>query len=242
VPVLHLPRCRSQGAFRSSSELASAIRHRAAFAVIRGPHPALRSRSLAVRALPPASRSLRARLLDEVPGFGAVLIARPACVTDRGAGLVADRRSVPEPVAGGEIAVALGACSRSSGESPATSLGCLLDRERSESPVSPHPLHMRLDPEGSRFLLSPHSVPLEFLPVPSGARHAPRNSGSCRGHVRGGRNPMGTRPEPIEDFGPHRRDGGPDGATLRRLRRALLAIRFRIGSITHTKARDGLRP
>jgi hypothetical protein len=41
----------------------------------------------------PAFRSLRARLRHEVPGFGGVLIARPARVMDRGAGLSADRRS-----------------------------------------------------------------------------------------------------------------------------------------------------
>jgi hypothetical protein len=63
-------------------------------------------------------RSLRARLRHEVPGFGAVLIARSARVTDRGAGLVADRRSVPEPAAGGEAAVASEAGSRPSGGSP----------------------------------------------------------------------------------------------------------------------------
>jgi hypothetical protein len=60
---------------------------------------------------------------------------------------------------------------------------------------SPHSVPNRLDPEASRFRLSPHSVPLEFLAVPRGAASAPRNSDSCRGHVRGGRNWVGTRRE-----------------------------------------------
>jgi hypothetical protein len=75
--------------------------------------------------------------------------------------------------------------------------GYLLDPEGSESPLSPHSHPMRLDPEGSRFRLSPHSVPLEFLLVPGRAGSAQRNSDSCPRHVRGGRNSMGTRPEPI---------------------------------------------
>jgi hypothetical protein len=62
---------------------------------------------------------------------------------------------------------------------------------------SPHSVPIRLDPERSRFLFSPHSVPLEFLPVPGGAGSAPRNLESLsRMRARPqepGRNPAGTR-------------------------------------------------
>lgn len=40
---------------------------------------------------------------------------------------------------------------------------------------------MRLDPEGSRFRISPHSVPPEFFPVPGERGFAPRNWDSSRG-------------------------------------------------------------
>jgi hypothetical protein len=154
--------------------------------------PALRSRSLAVRALlrPPVAPSAPPL---EVPGFGAVLlIARSACVTDRGAGRTSgsplgvraggrwrDSRRPPEPA------------SRPSGGSPSRLRVCSIVKG-----PSPHSVPIRLDPEGSRFLLSPHLVPLEFLPVPGESGSAPRDLDSCRGHVRGGRNSMGTRREP----------------------------------------------
>jgi hypothetical protein len=77
--------------------------------------------------------------------------------------------------------------------------GCLLDREWSGSPLSPQSLPMRLDPEGSRFRIGPHSVPLEFLPVPERAGSALRNPDSRRDTCSAagtrwepGRNPSGT--------------------------------------------------
>jgi hypothetical protein len=117
VPVLTSLLAASHASSSRRPSSPSAIRHMAFLAVIRGP----RWRSGPVRT-PPSQRSsglrsLRARLRNEVPGFGAVLIARSAVVTDRGAGLPADPRSLTEPAAGGETAVALGACSRPSGGS-----------------------------------------------------------------------------------------------------------------------------
>jgi len=136
VPVPHLPRCCSARAFRSSAELASAIRQKGSLRGDPRSSPALRSRSLAVRALLRGLRLLRARLPREVPGFGAVLIARSARVTDRGARLPADLRSVSEPAAGAR---------QPSPSEPARGqavdrchvFGCLLDREGFESPLSP---------------------------------------------------------------------------------------------------------
>jgi len=147
---------------------------------------------------PPASRLLRARLPREVPGFGAVLIACSARVMDRGTGLPADLRSVAEPAAGGETVVRLGACSR-----PAVDrrhvFGCLLDREGSESPLSPQSLPIRLDREGSRFRSSPHSVPLSSSPC-LGKRDPRHGTRIPVGDLRAaagtrwelGRNPSGT--------------------------------------------------
>jgi hypothetical protein len=132
--------------------------------------------SLAIRALLRGLRLLRARLRREVPGFGAVLIARRACVTDRRAGLPADLRSVPRAGGRWRDSRRLGACSRPSGGSSHV-FGCLLDREGSESPFSPQSLPVRVDPEGSRFRLSPHPVRPGFLPVPGGAESAPRGLG-----------------------------------------------------------------
>jgi hypothetical protein len=98
--------------------LPSAIRHKLPFADHRGPC----GRSGPVRS--PSELSLQPPFAPsapppEVPGFGAVLIAPPAPVTDRVAGLLADLRSVPGPVAGGEVADRpRRPCSRPSGGSP----------------------------------------------------------------------------------------------------------------------------
>lgn len=52
---------------------------------------------------------------------------------------------------------------------------------------------------------------------------------------------MGTRPDALGDWRGHRRGGGPCGATHRPLRRAPLAVRFRIASITPYKGERGLQ-
>ena len=100
--------------------------------------------------------------------------------------------------------------------------GCLLDREGSESPLSPQSLPVRLDPEGSRFRISPHSVPLGFLPVLGERDPRPETripvADTCAAAELDG-NSMGTRREPIEDLR-RRRGGRSGGATLRPLRRA----------------------
>jgi hypothetical protein len=100
----------------SPSRTASSGRRPSSPSVIRLRAPSRTPRSLPASSVPSRSPSERSSGLPfapsaplrEVPEFGAVLIARPARVTDRGAGLPADLRSVPEPAAGGEEAVALG--------------------------------------------------------------------------------------------------------------------------------------
>ena len=99
---------------------------------------------------------------------------------DRAAGVPADRRSVSEPAAGGETAVALEPARGQAVDHRASSVVCSIVKD-----PSPHSVPIRLDPEGSRFPFSPHSVPLEFLPVPGGAGSGPRNSDSCRGQGNG---------------------------------------------------------
>jgi hypothetical protein len=98
--------------------------------------PALRSRSLAVRALlsPPVAPSAPPR---EVPRFGAVSIARSAGVRDRRAGLPADLRSVAEPVAGGKEAVRPRKPACGQAVDRRYVLGCRGDRAESESPTTP---------------------------------------------------------------------------------------------------------
>jgi hypothetical protein len=60
----------------------------------------------------------------------------------------------------------------------------------------PHSVPTRLDREGLRFRLSPHSVPLESPPRAWGAGSVPRDSDSCRVHVRGAGNSVGTGGSP----------------------------------------------
>jgi len=114
----HLPPCRSQGVLRSPARArlrpsGSGQPSRASAAVCSASGP--------VR--PPSEhfsgpRVHRARLRYEVPGFGAVPMLVPLASQNRRAALAADRRSVSKPAAGGETAIALGACSRPSGGSP----------------------------------------------------------------------------------------------------------------------------
>ena len=105
---------------------------------------------------------------------------------------------------------------------------------------SPQSVPIRHDLARSRFLLSSDSALLEFLAVPgvSGVRAKgiglPVGTPARRRELGG--SSVGTRPEPIRDLRRRRRGGGPGGATLRPLRRPLLAFRFRSASITHTKA------
>jgi hypothetical protein len=200
--------------------------------------PALRSHSLAVRALlrPPPAPSAPPR---EVPGFGAVLIARPAGVMNPGAGLprisarcpsrrpVARQPSPSEPARGQAV-------------DRRHVFGCLLDREGSESPLSPRSLPIRLDPEGSRFRLSPHPVPLEFLPVPEerDPRHGTRVPVGDTCAATGTRWELGGEPIGGLASPPTRQARWCHAATATA---CPLAVRFRIASITLTKARDGLR-
>jgi hypothetical protein len=135
------------------------------------------------------------------------LIARSARAMDRGAGLPADLRSVPEPVAGGEVAVAVGACSRpSSGSLSTSSVVCSIVKG-----PSPHSVPIRspcgsiLRNRGSESV--PVRSPLSSSPC-LGAGSAPGNSDFCRRPVRGGRNSMGTQPEPIGDMRRRPRRGG----------------------------------
>jgi len=240
VPVPHLPRCCSARAFRSSAELASAIRQKGSLRGDPRSSPALRSRSLAVRALLRGLRLLRARLPREVPGFGAVLIARSARVTDRGARLprISARCPSRRPVRDSRRPRSLLAAKR--WIAVTSSVVCSIVKGS-----SPHSVPNRLDPEASRFRLSPHSVPLEFLAVPRGAASAPRNSDSCRGHVRGGRNWVGTR---RELGGNHRGLASPPARPRAWRCHASTATTsprgspVPIASITHTKARDGFLP
>jgi len=86
----------------------------------------------------PAFRSLRARLRHEVPGFGADLIARPARVMDRGAGLPADRPSGSQAGCRWRDSRRPRMPARGQAVDRRDVFGCLLDREGSESPFSPH--------------------------------------------------------------------------------------------------------
>jgi hypothetical protein len=158
------------------------------------------------------------------PGSGAVRIARPVCVVDRGTGLPADRRSVSEPVAVARTPSSSDACSRPSGGSLSV-FGCLLDRERSESPTQ-SPFGSILRNRGS------DSVPIRSLLSSSpclGERDPRTGLGFLSGtHAR--RRELGrNRREPICAVHRHRRRGRPGGATLPPLRRAPVAVRFRIG-------------
>jgi len=94
------------------------IRRGYPFAVIHGAHSGAPVSSARRPSARPASRLLRARLLNEVPGFGAVCsLVRLASLT---VAPVLPRTSAggPEPTARGEGAVALGACSRRTSGSP----------------------------------------------------------------------------------------------------------------------------
>jgi hypothetical protein len=117
----------------------------------------------------PSERSCAASAFSErasvvrCPGFGAVLIARSARVTGRGAGLVADPRSVSESAGGGEEAVALGACSRPMRWIPVTSsVVCSIVKGS-----SPHSVPVRLDPERD---CGSDSVPIRSPWVPPRAK------------------------------------------------------------------------
>jgi hypothetical protein len=202
------------------------------------PSPALRSRSLAVRALLRGLRLLRARLRREVPGFGAVLIARLARVTDRGAGLVADLRSVARAgVRWRDSRRPRGMLAAKRWIPVTFSVVCSIVKGR-----SPHSVPNR-SPSGS--ILRDRGSDAVPIRSPLGSSRAWGAGSAAKGI--GFLSPtraaaVGTRMEPErEPIGDlrRRRRGRPGGATPRPVRRALLAVRFRIGSITRTKARDG---
>jgi hypothetical protein len=163
--------------------------------------PALRSRSLTAQARhrPPFAPGAPPH---EVPGFGAVVIARPARVTDRGASLLADLRSVPR--AGRrrrDSCRPRTSCLRPSGGSLSTySVVCSIVKRPTPQSV---PIRSILRDRGScsvriRSLLSSSPCLGEWDP-PYGTR------GSCRGRAGGRRNWVGTRRAPI---GGLRRRGG----------------------------------
>jgi hypothetical protein len=149
----------------------------------------------------------------EAPGFGAFPIARLARVKDRDAGLPADLRLVPEPGAGGEIAVALGYLLAAKRWIAVTSsVVCWIVKG-----PSPHSVPIR-SPFGSILRgCGSNSFPIRSLLssspcLRSGVRLG--NSDSCRQH-------RGTRREP-SGLPSTRGGGGPGVAALRPLRRTLL--------------------
>jgi hypothetical protein len=165
-------------------------------------------------------RSLRGAPPREVPGFGAVLIARRLGSLTVALAFPRIAARVPEPAAGGETVVRPRSPLAAKWWIAVTSsVVCSIVKGR-----SPHSVPNRSPsgsiPEGRRFRLSPHSVPLGFLPLPGERGPAPRNSHSCRRQMRGGGTRVGTRPEPIGDARRRRRGGASDGATPRPPRRA----------------------
>jgi hypothetical protein len=150
-----------------------------------------------------------------------------------------DRRSVPEPAAGGEAAV----CPRSLLAAKrwivvTSSVVCSIMKVPSPHSV-PNRSPIRLDPERSRFRISPHSVPLESLLVTGGA-----------GSRQGTRIPVATRARWREldgnSAGSHRGLASPPTRWARRCHASTATAcprggRYRIASIPHTKARHGLR-
>ncbi len=114
----------------------------------RGPRGApIPSRSPSERS--PAFRLLRARLLNEVPGFGAV------CSLIR----LAPLRSW----AGGAADPPLGSSSRSPVARLPSPFGDLLAANQWIAETSSV---LGVDPEGSESPISPHPLPIEFRPVP----------------------------------------------------------------------------